>query len=141
MNNSMLFLILLIYIFGCKHVEEEKLESMGQAMRFDLVEDDSIFDSSDTIAFELDKSKWIAKDGKDYPHRDEMLEGLLNSHILDTLMQEEVLALLGQPDRSDGQYLFYMIAQQRLSVWPLHTKTMVVKSKEDGIVDWVRIHE
>jgi hypothetical protein len=60
---------------------------------------------------------------------------------LDSLRKDEILDLLGQPDKIDGNYLFYRIAQQRLGFWPLHTKTLVIKFYEDSTVEWIRIHE
>lgn len=77
----------------------------------------------------------------DYPYRDNMLKDLLAKDTLHRVKKDSLLSLLGSPDRRDSNYLFYMIAQRRLGVLPLHTKTMVIKLTKDSAVEWVKIHE
>jgi hypothetical protein len=89
----------------------------------------------------FDKKKWRAKEGLDYPYRDQMLHDIVYNDTVRTLNKDEILELLGEPDRSNVGYLYYMIAQKRLGFWPLHTKTLVIKLSEDSTIDWIKIHE
>jgi len=90
----------------------------------------------------FDSAKWQIKYELDYPYRDQMVANLMAGDTLKQLSKIQILELLGQPDRSDGLYLFYQISQERLKSWPLHTKTLVLKlSSETGPVEKVMIHE
>ena len=97
------------------------------------------------IAFESDK--WKAREGRDYPYRNAMLEDLMNSRQLvgdkglRDLDREQILNLLGAPQREDNNHLFYGVEQKRLGLWPLHTRTLVIQLSEKNEVNWVRIHE
>ncbi|MCB2195373.1 MAG: hypothetical protein KQH79_05915 [Bacteroidetes bacterium] len=91
----------------------------------------------------FDQQKWQTKEGKDYPYRDRMVNDIVYNDTIRTLTRDEVLELLGQPSyyREDTNYLYYMIRQKRLFSWPLHTKTLVVKMKDENTIEWIRIHE
>ena len=89
----------------------------------------------------FNKEKWIIKEKEDYPYRDSMLDDLISNGKLKTLNKASVIDFLGEPNRIDNNYLFYLIAQERIQSWPLHTKTLVIKLKDDGTVEWVKIHE
>lgn len=91
--------------------------------------------------FAFDKTKWSAKEGKDYLYRKQMLNDVLYNDTLRVLNKDEIIEMLGEPDRSNDGYLYYMIAQKRLGFWPLHTKTMVIKLADDSLIDWIKIHE
>jgi len=90
---------------------------------------------------QFDKSKWSSKDGADYPFRDQMLNDLIYNDTVRMLDENEILNLLGEPDRSTDGYLYYMIAQKRLGSWPLHTKSLVIKFSNDSTIEWMKIHE
>lgn len=77
----------------------------------------------------------------DYPYRDKMLKDLITNHLLRGVKKEELVNMLGQPGRSDSDYLFYTIAQERLGFFPLHTKSLVIKLTKDSTVEWRKIHE
>lgn len=81
------------------------------------------------------------KDGKDYPFRDRMLNDILYSDTVRSQNKDEILELLGKPDRINENYLYYMIAQKRIGSWPLHTKTMVIMLSDDNSVEWIKIHD
>lgn len=89
----------------------------------------------------FDKIKWAAKKDADYPYREAMLKDLVAGYMVHGVKRDTVLSLLGGADRSDGNYLFYTIEQQRLGVFPLHTKTLVIKFKQDSTLEWAKIHE
>ena len=77
----------------------------------------------------------------DYPNRDQMLNSIVFNDSVRALNEDEILDLLGEPDRRNDGYLYYMISHRRLGFWPLHTKTMVVKLSENNTIDWIKIHE
>jgi hypothetical protein len=79
--------------------------------------------------------------GVDYPFRDKMLNDIVYNDTIRSLNKEQILDLLGQPDRTNEDYLYYLVAQKRLFFWPLHTKTMVIKFKENITIDWIKVHE
>jgi len=109
----------------------------------------SIFSCNDNVQrqsinnprHKFDKTKWVKKDNDDYPYREEMLSDLVTNDTLKGLKKEEVIQLLGQPDRSDSNYLFYNVAQQRIGIFPIHTTTLVIKFNKDNIVEWRKIHK
>lgn len=113
MQIKKLLLLLLLCCVACKRVSEEK---------FDTV-------------------KWKTKHEMDYPYRNNMLNDLMAHYELHGLKLDELVALLGYPDRSDSGYLFYTIAQERWGFFPLHTKTLVIKLTRDSAVEWRKIHE
>lgn len=92
-----------------------------------------------TIPF--DPVLWQEKDGLDYIHRNTMIDDVIESRMLKRLNEKEVKDVLGPPDRSDGNYLFYQIAQKRAAFFPLHTKTLVVHLSTDTSANKVMIHE
>ncbi len=89
----------------------------------------------------FDKTKWRTKEGLDYPYRDQMLKKIVYNDTVRALNKDEILDLLGEPDRRNDGYIYYMISQRRLGFWPLHTKTLVIKLSGDSTIDWIKIHE
>jgi hypothetical protein len=91
----------------------------------------------------FDQERWQTKEGKNYPYRDKMVNDIVYNDTIRTLSRKEILELLGPPSyyREDTNYLYYTIRQKRLFSWPLHTKTMVVKLKNEDTIEWIKIHE
>jgi len=89
----------------------------------------------------FDESKWKTKKGWDYPYRDSMLEDVISNKSFRAYRKEEVLNVFGEPTRMDNDYLFYRISQKRYNLFPLHTKTLVIKLYEDSTIQWMKIHE
>ncbi|THF51272.1 hypothetical protein E6C50_05735 [Flavobacterium supellecticarium] len=89
----------------------------------------------------FDKEKWAVKSDAAYAYRAMMLQDLIDSKRLKQLKKAAILELLGTPDRTDSLYLFYTILQKRALFFPLQTKSMVIKLKENDSVEWVKIHE
>jgi outer membrane protein assembly factor BamE (lipoprotein component of BamABCDE complex) len=90
---------------------------------------------------QFDRDKWATKNELDYPYRDQMIKDLIANQKLHGLKKDEVVHLLGEPDRTDNGHLFYLIKQDRLGYFPLHTKTLVIKLNRDSAVEWRKIHE
>ena len=89
----------------------------------------------------FDRSKWLIKEGYEYPYRPEMLKDIVYNDTVRSLSRTELHELLGAPDRSQENHLYYRIDQTRFLGWPMHTQTMVVKINEKDSIDWIKIHE
>jgi hypothetical protein len=118
-------LFILLFFTACNKANEEPSEKETTARKL----------------MTFDRAKWNAKDSDDYLYRDKMLASLMIGDTLNRLNRKEVLELLGEPDRSDGSYLFYTVRQERISFFPLHTKTLVLKLSNNGKVKSILIHE
>lgn len=92
-------------------------------------------------ADKFDKLKWSVKADNDYPFRDQMLKDLMANHTKHGVKMNEILDKLGSPTRKDSLYLFYLVEQKRFGIFPLHTKTLVIKFDEDSSLAWAKIHE
>ena len=95
-------------------------------------------DAETEIKFE--KSKWQIKKGWGYEYRNAMLNDLVSDPEIRKLDEEGIVELLGEPSRKNGNYLYYTIDQKRAILFPLHTKSLVVKMNQDTI-EWMKIHE
>ncbi len=85
--------------------------------------------------------KWAQTTGIEYPYRDNMLADLINNYTLKGLKKDEVFNLLGEPDRIDNGHLFYTIVKKYFAnVYPIYTKTLVIKLTSDSTVEWRKIH-
>ena len=89
----------------------------------------------------FDKTKWSIKEDLDYPYRNQMVNDVLYSDSLRTLQKEGLIDLLGQPDYTREEHLYYRISETRLGTWVLHTKTIVIKLSKDNSVEWIKLHE
>jgi hypothetical protein len=91
----------------------------------------------------FDKVKWAITYGAEYPYRDNMLTDLITNYKFTGLKKEEIINLLGQPNRSGSGYLFYTIVYEYQGNIPVarHNKTLVIKLTNDSTVEWREIHE
>ena len=126
MKSGFFSAILIVCCLSCRVNKEENAENEKNT-------------SDSEMSF--DQAKWKEKDGKDYPFRDRMLNDIVYNDTVRSRNKEQILDLLGEPDRTNENYLYYMIAQRRLGFWPLHTKSLVIKFSDDNTVDWIKIHE
>ncbi len=113
-NKRNILLLSLLFFIACKSIQHEK---------------------------KFDETQWAVKNETRYPHRDEMLNDLMEHHDLHGVKKDSVLIMLGAPDRSDNGYLFYEISRQQLGIITLHTKTLVIKLNADSTVQWLKIHQ
>ncbi|MDB5200926.1 MAG: hypothetical protein JWQ27_335 [Ferruginibacter sp.] len=97
--------------------------------------------AQETTQEKFDQAKWNEREADDYPYRDKMLTDLLGSKRLKGMQRDTVLAILGEPTRSDSGYLFYRVSQEKLGPLTLHAKTLVIKFAGDSLVEWTKIHE
>ncbi len=89
----------------------------------------------------FNQSKWYLKDGEQYPYRAQMLDDLVYNDTVRNLSKDQLLELLGPPDRTNREYLYYLVTQRKLLTWPLHTKSLVIKLTDDDRIDWMKIHQ
>ena len=89
----------------------------------------------------LDKEKWTNKKDGDYEYRESMLNDIIRSRRLKGLIREEVIELLGEPTRTDKNYLFYRVSEDRLAViLLLSTKALVIQLADEGTLGPVMVH-
>jgi len=120
------FGLLLLCCIACNREKEAKSDLVERGIETEI---------------QFDKSKWKSKEGLDYPYRGQMLNDLVYNDTVRSLSKVEILDLLGEPDRRNDGYLYYMIAQKRLGSWPLHTKSLVINFSNDSTIVWIKIHE
>ena len=118
--------LMLLCCISCKNQKEAKSELVDQGIKAEI---------------QFDKSKWGTREGKDYPFRNQMLDDLVYNDTVRSLSKAEILDLLGEPDRRNDGYLYYMVDQKRIGSWPLRTKSLVIKLSDDSTIDWIKIHE
>ena len=99
-------------------------------------------DTSENKKEKFDKIKWQTKEGNKYPHRDAMLKDLIDNHLVHGLKKDDVLDMLGEPNRTNEGHLYYTLTKTHFANLPvrLHTKTLVVKLTKDSTVEWRKIH-
>lgn len=90
---------------------------------------------------EFDSETWKQFDGDTYPFRETMYENILYNDSIRALSKNEIITLLGQPNRTNEDFLYYLIAEKKLGFWVLHTKTLVFKFNDSQKIEWIKIHE
>ncbi len=96
-------------------------------------------DATAETGFNIDL--WKTKEDGSYPYRESMVDEILYNDTIRSLNKNELLQLLGEPDRINENYLYYTVSQKRLGSWPLHTRSMVIKLSENNDIEWIKIHE
>ncbi len=95
-------------------------------------------DIKDPIPF--DTEKWLTDDGGSFPYRERMLADLFADDKLKGLTKEQIVERLGQPTRTDKNYFFYLVTQDKIQFFTLRTKTLVIRFSERGLSEAVLIH-
>ncbi|HEX8459803.1 MAG TPA: hypothetical protein VF623_00170 [Segetibacter sp.] len=90
----------------------------------------------------FDRQKWATMNDMNYPYRAGMLKNLIDSVKLKGLKKEEVINLLGEPNRTDSGYLFYNVSREYFgnTSFVINSKTLVIKIGKDSTVEWRKIH-
>lgn len=126
MRTTLFIPLAFLFCFACQPEMEEKPKQ----------------EESESVAeMKFDKTKWAVKDGEDYPFRDQMVDDVLYNDTVRTLNGNEILQLLGKPDRTNEGHLYYRITETRLGFWMLHAKTLVIKLSADQSIDWIKLHD
>lgn len=89
----------------------------------------------------FDPSKWQKKKGWGYAYRNEMLADVMTDSKIRGLKKDDLMSLLGTPNRINDNYLYYTIDQKRAIILPTHTKTLVIKYSIADTIEWMKIHE
>lgn len=105
------------------------------------VQDSEIKLSNEEESVAVEMKNWQAEKEGDYPHREEMLDDVMNDEGLRAMEKNELIERLGRPDRVNEDYVYYTVKQKRLGFFPLHTKSLVIKFHTNGPVEWMKIHE
>ena len=120
---KIILLIVIIGFISCKE-EKETVESLQK----------------ETI-IELNKVNWNKKEADDYLYRELLIDSVIENKELRSLGQNELLNVLGEPNRMENNHLYYTISQKKLGFWPLNQKTLVIKYSENDTIIWIKIHE
>jgi hypothetical protein len=126
MRTTLLITLSFLICFGCQPEKEGKPKQEER-------------ESVSEMTF--DKSKWAVKEGGDYPYRDQMVNDVLYNDTIRSLNGEEILGLLGKPDRINEGHLYYRITETSLGFWTLHAKTLVIKLSADNSIEWIKLHD
>ncbi|NUY79563.1 hypothetical protein HUK80_01550 [Flavobacterium sp. MAH-1] len=88
----------------------------------------------------FDSAKWKTRQGQEFPYRAQMLDDLVQSKKLKGLKKSEVLNLLGEPTRTDKNYMFYEVNRDKIEFFTLRAKTLVLRFSPEDMVEAVLIH-
>lgn len=89
----------------------------------------------------FESHSWKLQEKMDFPFREAMVDDLMKSRLLKPLDSLEIINLLGEPTRANLNYLYYMVKQERIGLFPLHTKTLVIELSLDSTENRIMIHE
>jgi hypothetical protein len=89
----------------------------------------------------VDWKNWKISRGGTYPFREEMYLQVLYSDSLRTLTKSQVLNLLGKPDRTHENFIYYLVDETNLGFWTLNSKSLVFKFTATDSVEWIKLHE
>ena len=70
-----------------------------------------------------------------------MLHDVLYNDTIRNLTKAALTDLLGTPDREKEGHLYYDIERKGIGSWTSHLTSMVVKIKNDSLIEWIKIHE
>lgn len=120
------YILLFVFLsfFACKKSENED---------FEVLKPEPII--------ELNKTNWNTKKGEEYSYRELLLDSVVYNQKIRSLGKSELFNLLGEPNRIENNHLYYIISQEKMEFWPLHTKTVVIKYSESDTITWIKIHE
>ena len=85
MKISVLVAFVLVCSFACTSKREERFDKEQKEAKSAAV---------------FDEAKWKSREGEDYPYRNSMLNDVLYNDTVRTLSRDEVIDLLGKPDRT-----------------------------------------
>ena len=122
------FFILFLFISSCSCNKESKEKSNPKK-------------DKEPTEISFDKEKWSVKKGQSYPYREKMLNNLIFNDSLRGLKRVEIIEQLGEPSRTNNEYVYYLIEKNKAFFFTLNSRTLVIKFKEDDTVEWMKIHE
>lgn len=102
--------------------------------------DENISETKPETEIAFDSAKWKTRQGDEFPYRTQMLDDLVQSKKLKGLKKNEVLNLLGEPTRTDKNYMFYEVSRDKIEFLTLRAKTLVLRFSPEDMVEAVLIH-
>lgn len=84
---------------------------------------------------------WQSDRYGNYPYREMLYANVMKDDSIRALSQKQLLNMLGTPDRSEDNYMYYIIKRKKIGFLTLHTQTLVIKYKDSLHLDWMKIHE
>lgn len=92
---------------------------------------------------EFDKELWKTKDNEgNYSYRAEMLDDLVYKIKLKGFSKDSVITLLGEPERTNNDYLYYDVyIRKENRVIPFQKRYLVLKLAKDNTVEWRKIKD
>jgi hypothetical protein len=101
-----------------------------------------IFRSNDNSSLNIvfDQEKWSILEDGEYPFRNNMLGDLMINDSLRRLNKTRIIDILGSPERSKENHIYYLVDQTLLGLWPMKKKYLVIKFTYDDKIEWMKIH-
>lgn len=125
MYKYLLTISILIFVSCAKTDKEQFVENIESTKK------DSLFN----------RAKWDIKQDGAYVYRKEMMEDIVYNDTIRDLNREQIIDLLGEPDRVKNNYIYYLISEKKLVFWPLHTTMIVFRFNEQDEIVWLKIHK
>ena len=126
MRLKIFLLLLMISSFACKADKNEPSATKESITKAEMP---------------FDKTLWREMEDLDYIYREQMYKEVVYNDTIRTLNKNEILELLGEPDYTNDGHLYYTISRKRMGQWTLHAKTVVIKTRVDNTIEWIKIHE
>lgn len=117
---QLLILIVSLSLFGCSNGDKQGAQQTNRV---------------------FDAAQWQEKDENGYLYREYLYKDVLYNDTVRDLSKAELLNLLGKPDREQDNHLYYRIDEDKLGLWTMHAKTMVIKMENDTTVAWIKVHD
>ncbi len=80
----------------------------------------------------------------DYPHRDLMIDDLINNRQIKGLKYQELVKLLGEPQRNwqsdSNQYYYQIVEDYGMDIDPVYTKNLMIRLR-DSVVCEIKLQE
>jgi hypothetical protein len=123
MKTKIILLLLYISVLACKNNSYE-----------------SVSETKPETEIAFDSAKWKTRQGQEFPYRAQMLDDLVQSKKLKGLKKSDVLNLLGEPSRTDKNYMFYEVSRDKIEFFTLRAKTLVLRFSPEDTVEAVLVH-
>jgi len=92
----------------------------------------------------FDTEKWLVKVDMDYPYRDLMIDDLVNNRQIKGLQYQELVKLLGEPQRNwqadSNQYYYQIVEDYGMDIDPVYTKNLMIQL-QDSVVTEFKVQE
>ena len=91
--------------------------------------------NSCTKEIPFEKEKWLIKEDFEYPYREKMITDLLDKHNLKGFSYQQIVDLLGEPDKTMPSTVTYPIRQDYgTDIDPIYSKYLEFRLDQDSVV-------